>query len=93
MLFRSDAENSDEGRRDTNQAVCSFRFSRLYDVQRHLERKHKLRLTQLDLCALLDEEEKEAIGSPRKGTKLADEVAQTVLNDEEQNDIFSEEEG
>lgn len=86
-----DAENSDEGRRDTNQAICSFRFSRLYDVQRHLERKHKLKLTQLDLCALLDEEEKEAIGSPRKGTKLADEVAQTVLN-EEQNDTFSEEE-
>lgn len=86
-----DEENLEGESIKGSEPVCSFRFSRLYDVQRHLERQHGLRLTQIDLCALLDEEEKEALGTPRKGTKLADEVAQFVVEDV-QNDIHNEQE-
>lgn len=85
-----DEEQSEAGSKETIKHICSFRFSRLYDVQRHLERQHGLALTQMDLCALLEEEEKEALGTPRKGTKLAEQVAQCAFDE---NDIHSEQEG
>lgn len=79
--------DEDDGEKEGHggfETVCPFRFSRLYDVQRHLERKHGLALTQFNLSAFLDDEQKEVLGTPRKGTKLADQVTQSVLEEEDE---------
>lgn len=44
---------------------CPFRFSRLYDVQRHLESKHGIMLSQLEISTLLSEEEGSRLATPR----------------------------
>lgn len=52
-------------------ARCPFRFSRLYDAQRHLRSAHGIALTQMDICALLGAEERSLLASPRNGTQMA----------------------
>jgi general transcription factor IIIA len=44
---------------------CSFRFSRLYDVQRHLESTHRIPLSQVEILSLLEEEEGSRLATPR----------------------------
>lgn len=52
---------------------CPFRFSRLYDAQRHLQSQHGVQLSQAEIRLLLREEEQSMLGAARKGTKGATE--------------------
>jgi hypothetical protein len=56
---------------DDHVPSCSFRFSRLYDVQRHLRGVHKVNLTQVDIQSLILDEERQLLGTPRPGTQVA----------------------
>lgn len=50
---------------------CIFRFSRLYDVQRHLESKHGVGLSQGEISALLSAEESSQLATPRRSASAA----------------------
>lgn len=79
--LRENGKISKHAGESTSDNVCSFRFSRLYDVQRHLKRQHGLHLTQIDILALLDEEERSILGSPRQGTRIAAEAEEELKED------------
>jgi general transcription factor IIIA len=50
-------------------SACAFRFSRLYDVQRHLESTHGIVLTQGDILSLIGDEEGSRLATPRSGNR------------------------
>lgn len=70
---------------DENQAdhvSCSYRFSRLYDIQRHLRSEHKVNLAHIDIQALLFDEEQAQLGEPRHSTQIAKELQSARRNED-----------
>lgn len=58
----------DDGQSDSAQP-CPFRFSRLYDVQRHLQAAHSISLLQAEIASLLDKEEGSRLATPRSTSR------------------------
>lgn len=47
---------------------CPFRFSRLYDVQRHLEATHGINLLQSEISTMISKEEESQLATPCSGS-------------------------
>lgn len=69
--------------------TCDYRFSRVYDVQRHLASKHQVDLSQLEIRALLTSEERQALPNPRPSVPQRDQTLYTYddsdISDRESN--------
>lgn len=80
-LSRADVDGDDEHGDSSVPAACHFRFSRLYDVQRHLRATHGLELAQADIRVLLDKDEQKRLGAPRPGTQAAQPLGLAPLDE------------
>lgn len=66
-----------------NELSCPFRFSRLYDVQRHLEAKHGISLLQTEISTLISKEEESQLATPRSGSNGVEDGGSSSQEGEE----------